>query len=264
MTRTPNNLLSTIALTIVALCMLSARSGHADPLAKPKSPAAHKHLRAGNTLLELQKYDEAITAYRAGYLIESAPIFLYNLALAHRNKGELKSAIEYYENFLHRARNARPDVHKAITKLVDAMRRDMKKLERAVKRAKVSKPVVQPRPVVVVKAPPPLPPRWYSDRAGWAMSSAGVVVAGLGLGLLASSASLRSDAERELVASRRDELHSQADSRRSLGLVFGIAGAVGVGAGVVKLIIHRTARRTPARKVDVALGPGSISVVGRF
>lgn len=107
------------ALFVLALMMMLAAPSAADPFAKPKDPQARNHLKLGNKFFEVKKYDMAVKAYQDGYLLEEAPVFLHNLARVYRKKGDFKSAIHFYEDFLNRARDADPNMRKTIRKLAD-------------------------------------------------------------------------------------------------------------------------------------------------
>ncbi len=82
---------------------LGGGAAHGDPLAKPKTRDARQHLERGNKLYTLRDFDKAIEEYRAGLLVEDAPVFQYNLAQAYRLSGNYQQALWFYERFEKRA-----------------------------------------------------------------------------------------------------------------------------------------------------------------
>ncbi len=75
----------------------------ADPLAvgpKPVFTSAEEGYRAGQRAYDLGNYDDAIRAFSAAYELMSHPSFLYNIAQAHRLRGDLRSAIFFYRAYL--------------------------------------------------------------------------------------------------------------------------------------------------------------------
>jgi hypothetical protein len=128
---------------------------------------------------------------------------------------------------------------------------------------------------LLVRSPDPVtsddgPPRWYSDRWGWAIAGAGVVATGAGVGLLLNAGSIQDDADSEPRQAERRDLRDKADTR--LWISSGVA-AVGVGVlavGVVKLVrtdgastesLEWSAGGVRARP---AVGLGWLGVTGSF
>lgn len=77
-----------------------AGAARADPFAKPASPEAREHLIRGNRLYGVRSFEEAITEYKAGALVEPAPVFDYNLGQCFRQLGRYQEALWYYQQFL--------------------------------------------------------------------------------------------------------------------------------------------------------------------
>ncbi len=107
-------------------------------------------------------------------------------------------------------------------------------------------------------------PAWYADTLGWTLVGGGLVVAGIGGGLLVNASGLEDDAKVEPDQEERDRLRATASDRRKFGAVLGVAGAVTLAAGIVKLAIHPKRIRHKTEELAVRLGVGSIVVVGRF
>jgi len=256
-----------IALASIAL-LTSAEAG-ASPLDKykPRTTEGKRYYKLGANFLLLKNYELAIKAFKDGFLVEDAPVFLYNLAVVHGEMGKLKESIDYYERFLLLARDPHPAVKRGVEKLVKKLRAELKKRERDKARDKKNKRHSTAKPPPPVKLPPgghPIPEPWYSDGVGWAITAAGFIAGGVGLGLLSNASALRSDAKRELNVDTRRALEARADTRETIGIVFALTGVATLAGGVVKLILtgHKQAR-TPGR-VDVAFGVDWIGLRGRF
>ena len=228
-----------------------------------------RHLKAGNRQLQVRDYALAIKSYKRGYLIESKPIFIHNLGLAHRLQGKYKIAISYYRNFL---RQANPPA-----KLRTTIENLIKQMENELAQAARTKPPVEPEPRKrksrnpLVKKPTTKPTLstsattapWYSDRTGLVISTTGVIVGVVGVGLLVNASSLRSDADRELSFAKKDELNSKADTRQTWATIFGVAGVAALGVGVVKLLLHDN-KHPNTNRLSVTVGFNSIRLQGRF
>jgi tetratricopeptide (TPR) repeat protein len=60
----------------------------------------------GNKLFNVGEYDQAIAKFKEGYLLSKAPLFLYNIAQAYRQKGDCAEAAKFYRNYLREAPDA--------------------------------------------------------------------------------------------------------------------------------------------------------------
>gem|GEM_PF-1804869 len=225
--------------------LLFARPVLGDPCALPASKQARRHLKVGNKLLGIRSFELAIASYKKGYVIEPKPVFLHNLALAYRLKGDYRVAIDYYRNFLSRAH---PPAHirKPIENLISQMQAE---LDQAARKRPPTEPEPRnqpPRRNPKPEEPPMHQAPWYSDGIGWGLSGSGLLVGGVGVAILANAASLRDDARRELSASRRDVLNSQADTRQTWGMVLGLVGAATLGVGILKLVLHSDTKHCPS------------------
>src|SRR5690349_7516641 len=86
------------------LLLLGSVAIAGKPLARPASREACDHLDRGNNLYHTRDFDQAVAEYKAGSLIEPAPVFDFNLAQAYRQLGKYKEAIWHYERFLKHGR----------------------------------------------------------------------------------------------------------------------------------------------------------------
>src|SRR5215472_10162270 len=86
------------AIGALAACLLVVRGALAQ--APPMKPEARAHFERGSRYYDTQLYEEALAEFRAGYLIDPSPDFLYSIAQAERLRGNCKSAVEAYRAFL--------------------------------------------------------------------------------------------------------------------------------------------------------------------
>jgi hypothetical protein len=79
------------------------------PRAKPTRPEARDHLDRGNRLFRLGELDQAIEAYKAGSLLEDAPLFHFNLGQSFRKAGQYDKALWHFDQFAKHMRAEDPD-----------------------------------------------------------------------------------------------------------------------------------------------------------
>lgn len=86
--------------------------------------AAKRHYDRGTSLFALDRYDEAIKEFEAGYLDAPLPAFLYNIGQAHKKAGRPERARSYFERYLEMAPEAadRPQVERLIAEIDAAAR----------------------------------------------------------------------------------------------------------------------------------------------
>lgn len=76
----------------------AARSTSA-PRARPTNAEARHHLDRGNRLFRVHEFAQAIEAYKAGILLEEAPLFHFNLGQTYRMAGQYEKALWHYDLF---------------------------------------------------------------------------------------------------------------------------------------------------------------------
>ncbi|MGE0401896.1 MAG: hypothetical protein AB7T06_34655 [Kofleriaceae bacterium] len=261
-----------VMVALLVLCIGSV--AHADEeIAKPTKADAKAHLTSGAGLYRAREFEKAIEEFKAGILVEDAPIFHFNLGQSYRQLGKYEDSIWHFERFLHGA-NPLPAKYKDA---VESLVRDMKaELERkAMTRPPTepadgegSKEITKPAEPSVPEVPEVPPPSeaaapWYADGVGWGLVGAGVVGGGVSLFLFVNASSLDDDANKEPSQSRQTELRDQASSRRLIGTIVGVVGAGVLVTGIVKLAItpHRSER---ASNVSLVFSTNGVAVAGRF
>lgn len=214
-----------------------------DPLAKPKNAVAREHFTRGNRLFRVREFDKAIAEYKAGALIEDAPLFQYNLGQTYRMAGQYAEALWHYENFL--SRLSADDPNRATVEELMAQARAEQ--EKAAKLGETAGPRGVPNPSTAIADHKSTRPQsaqthrrthWYNDTSGWVISGVGVVGLSSALYLLVSANGLDDDALSESRELQRQELQDQARGRRLAGYIIGGVGVAALAVGSVKLSIH--------------------------
>jgi tetratricopeptide (TPR) repeat protein len=160
--------------------------------------AAREHFNAGMAHFNLQEYKQAIPEFEAAYRLVPDPVFLYNLAQAHRLSDNPERALYFYRAYLRANPDApnRSDVEGRITqleKLLEQKRNVNRPPDAVIAPGEKTPPETIPSqttpaqatvaPVEThAEAPPPEHKPIYKKWWLWT-AVGGVVVVGLGVGL---------------------------------------------------------------------------------
>jgi tetratricopeptide (TPR) repeat protein len=248
-----------------------------NPLARPTNREAREHLDRGNRLYNTRSFDEAIVEFKAGTLVEPASVFDYNLGQAYRQLGKYKEAIWHYERFLN---YGKPD-----GELLDAVNAFLKEMRTQLANRALTMPPTEPAPLTAnggtepaaVRATPSSESRGLSsggnerptptgtDWLGWGMAGTGLAaMAGAGA-LFLSSSHLIDQANGEPDTRLRNQLHDQAGTRNTVGLVVGIGGFGLATTGILKLVLHTHETQHPnSATLGIGITGNGAFVVGRF
>ena len=85
-----------IALAALAVLVCAGPASAQDSAERE----ARAHSERGMTAYHLAHYDEAIAEFEAAYELSRAPRLLYNIAQAHRLKGDCATALRVYVSYL--------------------------------------------------------------------------------------------------------------------------------------------------------------------
>jgi hypothetical protein len=257
-------------------------SGEPDPFAKPSDPEARKHLVLGNKLYGVRSFDEAAAEYKAGAIIEPAPVFDYNLGQCYRLTNRYQEAIWHYERFLSRGRPA-GEVLSAVQEFISQMKAELDKkatkqppVEAAPPPSSTNSTTAEPstRPSErtasavlqpAAKQSSETSEAWYQDRWGWALTGGGVIGIAVGGGLLLNAQHINNQANVAKSQQEYGHLHDQASTRNLEGLVVGIGGAGLLATGIIKLMWRPSSARTrPQARWDVAPSRNGVTFQAKF
>jgi tetratricopeptide (TPR) repeat protein len=152
--------------------------------AEPKIPDAPIHYERGRQLYLEQKYEQALREFTTGFELVPRPEFLINMGLCNERLGRYREARDLFRKFL----AAAPENHRLRPDVEDLLRKAEAELAAHPEPIEKPAPVVEkpaPPVVVVVAATPPPPPpkKSFARRHWWIFPIAGVVVAGVAVGL---------------------------------------------------------------------------------
>ncbi len=231
----------------------------AAPAEPPPPTAAQEKARA--------HYDDGVAAFRAGnfaaardlferaYMLDPAPVLLFNLGRANAELGDAEKAIEYFTLYLDREPQATD--RDEVERLIRTMRAIAERREREAEPAPVpaSAPASEGRVVANFAPPPSLRP--------WAWTAFGVGAAGLGAGIWFGLAAIDAEQAHNASTSPARLASTKEDAERSALLSnvgYGVA-AVGAAAGLTLWLLEPTGT---AAAVAPAPGGGVVTWGGRF
>jgi hypothetical protein len=264
---------------MVIVCGTTAAA--AGPLSRPSKQEARDHLDRGNRLYNTRSFEEAVVEFKAGALVEPAPVFDYNLGQAYRQMGKYEDALWHYDRFLTYGQPT-GDLLNAVKAFMTEMRAHLANRARtmppnepapgpvnetnslAASQAVTPNPGApllneRPRPMTPVEESPG--PNWL----GWGMTGAGVVAIGTGAAFLVSASNLNADANRNPDQRAGNSQYDKAHTRDVVGFVIGGAGIALTVAGVVDLFVghsHEHAERATSLRLGVS--DHELFVIGSF
>lgn len=260
------------------LILLGGVATAGNPLARPANREACEHLDRGNNLYHTRDFEEAIVEYKAGALIQPAPVFDFNLAQAYRQLGKYKEAIWHYERFLNHG-HPEGDLLDTVNELLKEMRAELTNRAQTMPPSDAAPPgsdgaTASP----TVRASPQAESRRLSvsseattasapgiDWVGWSLTGTGVAAMGAAGAVLLSASHLSDQANTEPDMRRRNQLHEQSRTRSTVGAVIGIGGIGLTAAGVLKLVFHaHETGHSTAASLDIGITGNSAFVVGTF
>jgi len=243
------------------------------PIQRPVDPAALQHLDKATKLYDVRSFEQAIEEYKAGALVEAAPVFDYDLGQCYRQLHRYKDAIWHYQRFLRESPQT-PEHDEAVKKFIEQMQAELDQKAMSapptddangvVPGAKQPPPVAPPvQPPVPTPAPAPAP--WYDDPLGWSVTGGGVVALGVSGWLFLDARSLDQDSNREPGQTEQQSLRDRAHDRRVVGAVVGGVGLAAVAVGVIRLVVTPTSAEQPqSARLDVRVTSNGFVVAGRF
>jgi tetratricopeptide (TPR) repeat protein len=229
---------------------------------------AHTHFAAGLIAQNKGDFATAIAEYEDGYALVQLPGFLFNLGQVHRLAGHDQKALDYYQEYLrHKPTGTASDQARAYVAELGA------RLDAAAKPAPAPDPkpiVARPLPPAPTPAPVPKPappvvarqaPAPVPTHPGRTLRIAGIVTAGLGVGLVAGGVAygLRAKADADRISGARDQWTAQ----RNMYVLYAAGAGALIGGGVLYYLGVRARREAP---VSVAVAPSAalVTLQGSF
>jgi tetratricopeptide (TPR) repeat protein len=129
-----------VAFTVGLICLPSPARAADDA-----TEQARQHYQKGKQHFDLGKWDEAIAEFEEAYRLHNDPTLLFNLAQAHRRKGDLQRALDLYKNYI----IENPESPKR-----DEIEKRIQRLEKEIRNTARRQPI-SPSPLAKPNEPPP-------------------------------------------------------------------------------------------------------------
>jgi len=138
-----------VAFTVGLLCLPSPARAADDA-----TEQARQHYQKGKQHFDLGKWDEAIAEFEEAYRLHNDPTLLFNLAQAHRRKGDLQRALDLYKNYI--IENPESPKRDEIARRIQTLEKEIKSTAR--RQPTSASPVAKPNEPPPGIAVPVLPP----------------------------------------------------------------------------------------------------------
>jgi tetratricopeptide (TPR) repeat protein len=243
----------TIAATLL---IISGSLTAVGTKAAAEPPESVDHFRRGTAAFNLGHYLEAVKEYEAAYVAREDPSLLFNIAQAYRLAGKHEEAIRVYKSFLHAVPGTpeRSLVERRIAELQQLLEGERNSREAPPQgtMSSAAAPAPAMAQTATPTASPPLPPMpAVHARSARALTVAGLVAAGLGIGSLASGLGLEVEAhqvsDEQSRATRMMQAYNPARDAtgrtdQTAGAVLLAFGGVASATGAVLFLVGRHRR----------------------
>ena len=126
-----------------------AQAGESDKV------TAKAHYEKGTRLYEIREYDKALLEYKAAYLAQPDPAFLFNIGQCYRKLGQNQEALSFFQEYLKKASPDDPNRHQVEARVRDIEADTKLKAEAAQTAPPPSTPNLAPN--LPLPAPTPIP-----------------------------------------------------------------------------------------------------------
>lgn len=247
-----------VVLVSFAVLSLPRSALAGDPLARPDNPKACEHLDRANSLYDIGAFKEAIVEYKAGEMIDPAPVFDYNLGQSHRQLGLYREALWHYDRFLHKGQPT-GRLRDAVIAFMAEMRTHLQNRAQSMPptgREPSAEPLPDATrqtslPRTTADATRPVDRNESPDWLGWSVTGSGLVALGVSSVLFYRASQLNRQGDSESNMGTRQHLYDQASSRNLAGGIVGITGAALTIVGAVRLTLHHG---PPSQSIAINLG----------
>jgi hypothetical protein len=147
-----NHLAAVLVAFAVGLICLPSPARSADDATEQ----ARQHYQKGKQHFDLGKWDEAIAEFEEAYRLHNDPTLLFNLAQAHRRKGDLQRALDLYKNYI--IENPESPKRDEIERRIQTLEKEIKNTAHrpSDSSSPVAKPNEPPPPVAAASVLPPI------------------------------------------------------------------------------------------------------------
>lgn len=246
-----HRILPWLYLSLLLGTRIAVADAAADPLARPSNREAIACLLQGNRLYAVREFERAIEQYKAGAMIEDAPVFQYNLAQTYRVTGRYEDALWHYERFVKKS-HPTGELRRTVDGFMMQMRQEIDRA--AMKRQPTAVAPQRSQAEQASQQQEGDATKWYHDKLGWGLSAAGLLAMSVGIYLFVDAADIDDQALAESQDSRRVDLRNSASSRRTTGYILAGAALSAVGIGTLRLALH----------ADHDSSSATLAIAGRF
>jgi tetratricopeptide (TPR) repeat protein len=270
--------------------MLAVALAHASPaLAQLTGKASAKeHYEIATRLYEVREYERALAEYKAAYVAEPDPAFLYNIGQCHRKLGQNADALSFFQQFLKKTAPSDPTRKQAEARIHELEAEGKIKNESVEPAPKPDSltpppsaaplpppapaPVAQATPVVVQSPVPAAPAQ--ASKPGRILRIAGIACGGLALAAIGTGiyyytrATTLSDRVTNSPAPTAADDQAGRDAVTMQWVFFSVGGAALATGGVLYWLGTVQGSRAQSSQAWLAplLGPGlaGLSAQGAF
>lgn len=223
--------------------------------AGPKEKAqAQKHIDKATRAHEAGNYDAALLELEAAYALDQQPDLLYAIGQVHVKLNNCPVAISFYERYLETKPVA--DAASATNEAIKTCR------DQLASQPPPPEPAPQPEVAPTPSPAPPAEPRTF-DPIGTALVGAGVVSTIVGVVMYTSARGTLDDAEMAPTYMEHEQLVDDAKGKRTLAVVFGVAGVAAIGVGAWHYLSFRKKEQARVTVTPTESG-GMVMWMGSF
>ncbi len=234
-------------LVVIAALMALPLSAIAGPKEKAEAQA---HIKKATAAHEAGSFDVALGELEAAYALDPQADLLYAIGQVQVKLNNCTVAITFYEKFL--ATNPGPEPSAAANEAINSCKATL---------------AAQQTPPEVIQPPPPPPepkpePRKF-DIIGTTLVGAGVVSTVIGVVMYSSAINALDDSEHAATYPEAQGLIDDAHSKRTLAVIFSVAGVAAIGVGAWHYLHFRKTEQTHVGVAPSSHG-GLVTLQGRF